>query len=371
MRAYVLIWLVYLVFPLLELWAGGISWPARLIGLAGLAVFVMVYVVAWSGDSWRDPRLPWLLSAAFAIAVGLIARFGGNFTGLLIFVAALSARLSSFRVAIAAAAIDTAACVAANLAVHAGAANTVAIAGICGMTGMVSLVMRRLSATRGDLHAAREEIARLAAVDERLRIARDMHDLLGHSLAVIALKAELAERLLATDQERAAREVAEVRDVARRSLAEIRAAVAGYRRPRLAEELARARQGLAAAGIACDYGPPPEGMPGAVEAVLAWVIREGATNALKHSGARYCAIAFTGQAGQLGVVVEDDGRGPAGGGAGSGLAGLTERVRAAGGDLRIGPSRLGGFRLEAWVAAGAAAGTQAGASGWLRPDADV
>ena len=122
-------------------------------------------------------------------------------------------------------------------------------------------------------------------VAERLRIARDMHDLFGHSLAAIAFKVELAERLLGGNQKRAAGEIAEVRDLARRST-EIQAAVAGYRRPRLAEEMARAHQGLAAtAGVACDYGPPLERGPEAVAAVLAWVIpclRRGHERAQAH-----------------------------------------------------------------------------------------
>jgi Histidine kinase len=134
------------------------------------------------------------------------------------------------------------------------------------------------------LRQTRAELARIAVSEERLRIARDLHDLLGHSLSLIALKAELSRRLISTDTERAGREIAELEAVARQSLSDVRGAVAGYRQPDLASELAAARQLLTAAGIACRIAAPQGlDLPAGVDAVLAWTVREGVTNVVRHS----------------------------------------------------------------------------------------
>ena len=124
----------------------------------------------------------------------------------------------------------------------------------------------------GELRAAREEISRLAIAEERLRFARDLHDLLGHSLSLITLKSELAGRLLAADSEKAAAEVHDIEGVARRAPREVREAVAGYRRPVLDEELAEAREMLEAAGIECRIENEAGVAPNATDAVLTWAI---------------------------------------------------------------------------------------------------
>lgn len=225
--------------------------------------------------------------------------------------------------------------------------------------GVCTIMWRRLVVTVDELRAAREELARLAVAEERLRFARDLHDLLGHSLTLITLKSELAGRLLPADGERAAGEVADVERVARQALREVREAVAGYRRPTLAGELAGVRDLLAAAGIEtridADTGPlPPE-----LDAVLAWTIREGATNVIRHSGARHCQIRVIVEDGAVRAEVIDDGRGsPATEPAetsGSGLSGLAERVAAFGGRMTAGPDAGGGFRLQVELPLGSVA----------------
>ena len=205
-----------------------------------------------------------------------------------------------------------------------------------------------------ELRAAREELARLAVSEERLRFARDLHDLLGHSLSLITLKSELAGRLLPAAPEKAAAEVRDVESVARRALREVREAVAGYRKPTLDEELAGAREMLEAAGITCrivnGVGPSSD----ETDAVLAWVVREGATNVVRHSRARNCEIRLTRDGGRVRAEVRDDGPGPRvkrgdGGGdgiGGSGLSGLAERVEASGGDFEAGTLPEGGFGLR-------------------------
>ena len=205
-----------------------------------------------------------------------------------------------------------------------------------------------------ELRAAREELARRAVAEERLRFARDLHDLLGHSLSLIALKSELADRLLPATPERAAREIGEAEAVARRALREVREAVAGYRQPALVEGLHGAAELLAAAGIACRIENDAGLLPKSVEALVAWAVREGTTNVIRHSRARHCVIRLERDDGTVRAEVSDDGRGlslardgagsPTGG---SGLAGLAERVAdVAGADFEAGPLPAGGFRLR-------------------------
>ena len=197
-----------------------------------------------------------------------------------------------------------------------------------------------------ELSAARSEVARLAAENERTRIARDLHDLLGHSLTTITVKAGLARRLSTRDPERAAEEIAAVEQLSRRTLVEVRAAVAGYREVTLAGELASAREVLRAAGIEAR-------LPGAVDAVDAdavepfgWVVREAVTNVVRHSRAEHCTITV----GPRWIEIADDGRGACtGGGAGQRAA---RPARAAGGRRRHGHRAQHGTRLDAAGRAG-------------------
>ena len=199
----------------------------------------------------------------------------------------------------------------------------------------------------GELRRARGEISRLAVSEERLRIARDLHDLLGHSLSTIALKSELAARLVESDPARAASELADVQDVSRQALAEVREAVQGYRQLALDEALAGARSTLVAAGIDCDLDAVPRDLPADVEEVFAWAVREATTNVVRHSGAERCAVRIRDGEEEAVMEVEDDGRAAPGAvQAGSGLAGLAERVEAIRGRLEAGAAPGGGFLVR-------------------------
>ncbi len=182
------------------------------------------------------------------------------------------------------------------------------------------------------LRLAQEEIERLATVAERERIARDLHDLLGHTLSVIVLKAELASRLMERDPQRAATEVSEVERISRTALAEVRAAVQGYRGQSLARELEEARRTLAAAGIAVETEIEAVELPGTRDEVLALAVREAITNIIRHSSARSVRIELQSRGEGVRLTVADDGRG---GDApeGSGLRGMRERLAAFGGSL--------------------------------------
>jgi two-component system, NarL family, sensor histidine kinase DesK len=230
---------------------------------------------------------------------------------------------------------------------HSGATSATGL-GLLGI-GAAMTAMGELMRANRDLHEARAEVARLAVADERVRFARDLHDLLGHSLSVIAIKSELARRRLPGDPEAAAAEVGDIEKVTREALREVREAVSGYRRPILDNELAGARTALDAAGISTTIERPDGELPPEVEAVLAWTVREAATNVIRHSGARNSAIRVAEAPEEASVEVVDDGRGVNGSqGQGSGLIGLEERLRAAGGRLEAGPREDGpGFRVRA------------------------
>ena len=218
------------------------------------------------------------------------------------------------------------------------------------IVGVSMIVVSRLVTTVRELREAREEIARLAVSEERLRFARDLHDLLGHSLSLIALKSELAGRLLPVAPEKAEEEVRGIEGVARRALREVREAVAGYRKPSLEAELGGAREMLGAAGIDCRIDNQAGVVPSWIDGVLAWAVREGVTNVVRHSRAERCEIRLTRDDGRVHTEITDNGRGSSPeddeAAAGSGLSGLAERVEASDGDFEAGPLPEGGFRLQ-------------------------
>jgi two-component system, NarL family, sensor histidine kinase DesK len=200
-----------------------------------------------------------------------------------------------------------------------------------------------------ELREARAELAELAVAEERLRFARDLHDLLGQSLSLIALKAQLAGRLLPDRPEEASKHIADLQDVSREALREVREAVSGYRSPTLSGELAGARMALEAAGIEAQFVSPDVSLPPAVEAVLAWTVREGATNVIRHSGAQHATIRIRPGLAAASAEILDDGAGANGTAGGHGLMGLRERVQVLGGELDAGPRPEGGFSLRVSV----------------------
>jgi two-component system sensor histidine kinase DesK len=248
-------------------------------------------------------------------------------------------------------------------AVTALAAATVALANpeaavFWGITAAVSattalwLLIGGLMRANEALREARAELAEMAVAEERLRFARDLHDILGHDLSLIALKAELARKLLPARAGEAAAEVEHIRELTRTALAQVREAVDGYRRPTLSSELAGARVALEAAGIELDVDAAGDSLDPEVAAVLAWAVREGATNAIRHSGARHAAITLRAREGGAELEIADDGRGaPPHDGGGYGLTGLRERVQSVGGTVEAGAGPGGGFRVTVRVPA--------------------
>ena len=249
--------------------------------------------------------------------------------------------------------------------------NTLVAALVPALSGLLAYSAGRREALLRRLRQTRAELARMAVAEERLRISRDLHDLLGHSLSLIALKAELAGRVIGPDPERAAKEIAELETVARRSLTDVRQAVTSYRQPSLAAELAAVRRMLASAGVDCQVSAPAAySLPPAIDALLAWTVREGTTNIVRHAAARRAQIRVEMTGDLVRAELTDDGGGKArgagkgrtagggnegkdGGGAppptGSGLAGLAERAASLGGTMQAGAAAGGGFRLRVEV----------------------
>jgi two-component system sensor histidine kinase DesK len=184
------------------------------------------------------------------------------------------------------------------------------------------------------LHLAQEEIAHLAKVAERERIARDLHDVLGHTLSVVVLKSELAGKLLEQNPQRARKEIAEVEQIARTALGEVRQAIRGYRSEGLAAELERARAILDAAEVTLDCPVKPPRLRPAEETVLSLIVREAVTNIVRHAHASHCRMEFQETGETTSMVVEDNGRGGVRQ-EGNGLRGMRERVESVGGKLRI------------------------------------
>ncbi len=183
------------------------------------------------------------------------------------------------------------------------------------------------------LRKANEEIENLAKVAERERIARDLHDVLGHTLSVITLKSELAGKLIDRDPQRAGKEIREVEQISRQALTDVRDAIRGYRSQGLVAELAQAKSTLETAGLAvqCDAATTVK-LPAVQESVLSLAVREAVTNVVRHAQARSCRMRLEQYNGSCRLEIRDDGRGSSNG-EGNGLRGMRERVEMLGGTL--------------------------------------
>jgi two-component system sensor histidine kinase DesK len=348
------IWLAFIVWPAIDAFGGHGTAFRHGLTIAGAVVFVVVYIVLVL--SWRQRRgdriLPALFAAIVGIATALTLSDGQNWGFLFTYCAACGGLIATrFGMATVLACAGLA-----GVTSSVGGANGGQVIGWVAATlgiGMLLLVMRDLRIRNEQLGQARAELARMAVAEERERFARDLHDLLGHSLSVIALKAELARRLLPERPDQAAGEVTELEYVARGALSEVREAVSGYRRPTLDGELAGARMALAAAGIRADVVRQPTVLDPDIEGVLAWAVREGATNVIRHSRASHCKLTISSNLVDAGVEVLDDGAGPqsrqVNGSPGNGLAGLAERARSLHGRLEAGARPDGGYRLAVTV----------------------
>lgn len=363
------IWLVFLASPVQDLVGGEHGGTATVLGSLGLAAFVVCYLsLVFRYTARVLDRRPVLVSfvGLLALAVILSFSFGKPWLGLFVYVSVSAGAVLPLRHAAWVIPGVTGVMILIGVRTDSVADLLGSLAVLTVLVGFAMTGVRELVRTTIQLRQARATVAQLAANEERLRLARDLHDLLGHSLSLITLKSELAGRMLPAHPDKAAQQVADIEQVSRQALVDVREAVSGYRRRTLAGELAGARTALTAAGVEADVPlEAPDVLPAEDgETALAWALREAVTNVVRHSGARRCTVAFTSRHTLDGPVVElsveDDGRGAsaasasasANSGAGNGLTGLTERVEAVGGVLDVGPGARRGFRLTARVPLG-------------------
>ena len=353
------IWLVFLANPIGDIVAGSYSGGLVVAAWLSLGIFAGLYLATGRNafrrysDAERARKVwPYLGLMAFTLVIAPV--FGPSWSELTIYLGVATGATLGVAAAIpilgllAAYDLGWAATGAASLgSAGFGAFMTVAL-------GASMILIRQCAILIVDLREARADLGRLAVDAERLRIARDLHDGLGHSISVIALQAQVARRLMTSDPAAASAALVEVERVSHESLGALRETVTGYRQPRLADELAGARDVLGAAGIGLEIVGPDVALPEATDQLLAWAVREGVTNVLRHSRARACRIVIDQDPRSYRLELSDDGVGRTVSSNGSGLAGLRERMAVAGGDVAAGPAPAGGFRLSVRLPVGPA-----------------
>jgi two-component system, NarL family, sensor histidine kinase DesK len=354
-RLYAQAWLVCLLFPILTLIQLRPPLLHLLLASAGLAIFVASYtrimwrhpIQAQARDRWPARSAYLLLSSLVVLVLVLSLAYGSAFLWLLVGVSAMAGVLLSPRSAFVVVMVLTLLTLGSGVALADGLGtidwqHLIPLVLLVRGLGLDMAGVVRLANALREIHAARGELIRMAVVEERLRMARDLHDLLGHTLSMITLKSELAARLVEQNPSRAAAEMREVEQAARQTLREVRTAVAGYRQPTLQSELDGARQILEAAGIEYSFEQAQDTLSPTVDAALAWVVREAVTNVIRHSRATWCRVQINARSGRVFAEVTNDGvsgHEPESGSwsTSTGLASLAERVAVHGGQLTAGP----------------------------------
>lgn len=352
-REHPLLGLLYLMFLFLPLaFRSELPTAALLASLAALPPFLVLYFGRLGG--WQPGlNTRWLGMAVLGLAL-LPLNPGGN--TLLIYAAGFAGGALPARRAAAAGLAMGLATTGAFLWSYGLQPSSLAFALITLVLGgmvLAGAAFERLQQQRqADLRLSQDEVRRLGALAERERIARDLHDLLGHTLSLVVLKSELAGRLLPGDPEAARAQIGEVEQVARKALGEVREAVSGYRRGDFEGELAAARLSLLSAGVEVEVATLAPPRRAEVDHALALCLREACTNVLRHSGAARVSVDLHVENEVLQLRVTDDGRGGVGEGRGQGLRGMRERIEALGGSLALDSPAGGGSRLQLRIGEG-------------------
>jgi two-component system sensor histidine kinase DesK len=337
------VWLVYLSFFFVEWYFRPVGPVEMTLGLATVAVFLVLYFSAFRSRTRRS-ALAHIVAITALAAAWSWANAGASV--LFIYAAAFAhlvgpPRRSAWVVLGVAALAGVIAPLAQPLPFYWLPGVFISI--IIGLTNIFFAEQGRRNA---ELKLSQAEIKRLARVAERERIARDLHDVLGHTLSMIAVKSELAERLVDQDPETARTEVRSMGQTAREALADVRQAISGYQQQSLDESIEHVRLSLAAADIDAAIEVEAVDLPPRTQAMLALVLREAATNIIRHSGARSCRIALTSEPKSVSLSIRDDG-----GGRirmdGNGVQGMRARIESLGGRLDIG--RDGAASLQAHI----------------------
>jgi two-component system sensor histidine kinase DesK len=328
-RWFDLVWLIYSVFFFIEPVQRNTANDWIVFGFVYTA-FVALYVGVIRASS---RRMAYGCMAAIAILGVFYYPTNPGAAGMLLYVSALAPFIiesAAFCIAIFAAVAITIAIEGALLHLSPWSWGSISVFSLA--VGGGNLLMAQRMRANQKLGLAQEEIAHLAKVAERERIARDLHDVLGHTLSVVVLKSELAGKLMQQNPERAQKEIGEVEQIARKALADVREAIRGYRSEGLAAEIDRARRALDAAGVSLTCTTAPPNFRTAEETVVSLVVREAVTNIVRHAQASHCSIVFKQDEKMKWIVVEDNGRG----GMryeGNGLRGMRERVESLGGRI--------------------------------------
>jgi len=328
----------------------GLQPPQLAVGF-GFLVWALTWVWLWTRVIGRDHRGEIVGLAAITIASILFALIEADpHATVLVFASVLAGVIFPTRralLALLALAVLQASLNAVRLVDPLSSAN-ILINNV--FVGLVGVGARFFWEAYRELVRARQQLAQLAVTEERLRFARDLHDLIGQSLSVLVLKSELVSKQLPDDADETTRqEVRDIAYVARKSLNDVRDAVAGYRLPTLQAEISTARTALRAAGIGMLVEDSLGSLLPEQDGVLAWCLREAVTNVVKHSGAKKCEVRLFRADGSASLEVADDGRGATSLNGGSGLAGMRERVELVGGTMNVGPQDGGGLHLRVSV----------------------
>lgn len=332
------VWLVYLFFFLLQpvLTTGDSRWPETLIGIA-------LFLALYFGGYWAKGFQKLWAMAGMVVLGFYFAPFNSCASVFFIYAAGYAGEVGSIALArgLLAALVAMVGVAGYLFQPHPGFWITGGVFTI--VIGTVSIYYRQRVEAGRKFRMAHEEIERLAKIAERERIGRDLHDLLGHTLSVIVLKAELASKLADKDMPRAAAEIRDVERISRKALAEVRAAVTGYRSSSLSAEAETAAKALETAGVSVETDLEPLQLPVAQENVLAMALRESVTNIVRHAKATACTMRLRGLASACELEVTDNGEG---GDAreGFGLSGMRQRIEALGGTLERDGSK--GTRLR-------------------------
>ena len=334
------VWLVFLGFWVLQPYMEHPPLRTWLWLFLALALFIPLYLFSHAGPR----RFRWAGVLGMFVLAMVYVPFNQSAWGIYIFIAASLPEISeSANAVIGLLLLQCGAIVTQSWLFHLSPWTWSMGLGFTLLIGMNRLRMEQKHRADAKLRMAHEEIERLAKTAERERIARDMHDVLGHSLSLIVLKSELAGRLFDSQPSRAALEIAEIETAARQALAEVRKTITGYRSEGFASELTRAAQVLKTAGVRLNKPAKAPYLTPRHEATLSFVLREAVTNIVRHADASECSIeVFTGQD-LTRLVIADDGRGDIRQ-EGNGLRGMRERVQELGGSLSLESSR--GTRLH-------------------------
>ncbi len=338
--------LIFLLFPAIEAVTGDYPLPGKVLALASMVLTGVAYlfIAPWA-MTWALPAKVWLLVGMLVVSFALWPVAGSNLVVVWIFTGIVAGAVMSMRQTTVVAITLAVGMLLASLT-DGQPANWELAGALVGLSCWMCAFIGNITLTQ-ELRDTRRELADAAVVAERERIGRDLHDILGHSLTTIAVKAGLARRLIEQGADGSLEEIADVERLAREALTDVRATASGYRQVSLGSELAVAATVLRAAGITAS-------LPGAVDLVdpsarevLGYVTREAVTNVVRHSGADRCSITV----GPNWLEVRDNGaaRSAPSERPGSGLQGLRERVQEAGGLLEAGPLRGGGFRVRVSV----------------------